>query len=205
MTEAVGFVYVRRSGDSNLFKIGRSVDVQQRGRQLATGNPERLTLFDTIETEHASECETYLKERLRLRRSRRSAATEFYEVEVEELVAVIDATRAYEREVFANEAEVARLAQAETDERLLPAGEQELELFEELLNARHAEDGARRERERLETKLKLAIGTAAGLDGLVVWRTEWSERLDVAALKDREPAIFARFVQKKPRRTFRLL
>ena len=201
----MGYVYVRRSGDSNLFKIGKSIDVEQRGRQLATGNPERLTLFDTIETGHASECETFLKERLRLKRSRRSAATEFYEVDVADLMTAIAATRDYEREVLANKDEVERLSQAESDDRLLPVGEYELELYEKLLEARHAEDNVRRERERLELRLKLVIGTAGGLDGLAIWKTEWAHQLDTAALKDAEPEIYARFVQEKPRRKFRLL
>jgi hypothetical protein len=201
----MGFVYIRRSGDTDLFKIGRTGDVEQRGKQLATGNPERMTLFDTIESEYASECETYLKERLRLRRSRRSAATEIYEVDEVELRQAIEATRAFDREVLTNREVIEHLSHVESDDRLLPAGERELELYEKLLAARHAEDTAKRERERLEMKLKLAIGTSSGLDGLVTWRTQWARELDTSALREHEPEIYARFLKATPRRSFRLV
>ena len=46
----MAFVYVLRSGDEPLFKIGRTRGgLEARIRQLATGNPHRLTLFDHIE------------------------------------------------------------------------------------------------------------------------------------------------------------
>ena len=61
------YLYVLRHGDSNLFKIGRTVDLARRMKQLATGNPDRLTLFACIETEDAAAGETYLLHRLRSR------------------------------------------------------------------------------------------------------------------------------------------
>ena len=40
----MAFVYILRSGSENLFKIGRTDgDVDARIRQLATGNPYKLT------------------------------------------------------------------------------------------------------------------------------------------------------------------
>src|SRR5712691_1199534 len=66
----MAYVYILRSGDENLFKIGRTDgDVEARIRQLATGNPYRLTKFDVIDTEHDSLCETYLHRMLRSKRS----------------------------------------------------------------------------------------------------------------------------------------
>jgi Meiotically Up-regulated Gene 113 (MUG113) protein len=70
----MAYVYILRSGSENLFKIGRTDrDVDARIRQLATGNPHRLTKFDCIETEHDSLCETYLH---RILRSRKSLASD---------------------------------------------------------------------------------------------------------------------------------
>jgi hypothetical protein len=60
----MAYVYIFRSGDENLFKIGKSVDVEDRIRGLATGNP-RLAVFDKIETEDQDEWETCLHKRLR--------------------------------------------------------------------------------------------------------------------------------------------
>src|SRR5262249_31174526 len=72
----VEYVYVLRSGDEDLFKIGRTRDINSRRLTLSTGNPHPLTLFAVIETEHASWCETYLHSVLRSRR----VAGEFFAV-----------------------------------------------------------------------------------------------------------------------------
>jgi hypothetical protein len=82
----MAYVYILRSGGENLFKIGRTDgDVEARIRQLATGNPYRLTKFDVIDTEHDSLCETYLHRMLRSKRSLASGAREFFEITPEEL------------------------------------------------------------------------------------------------------------------------
>jgi len=52
----MSYVYIFRNGNENLFKIGKSVDVEDRIRGLATGNP-RLAVFDKIETEDEDEWE----------------------------------------------------------------------------------------------------------------------------------------------------
>jgi excinuclease UvrABC nuclease subunit len=49
----MGYVYIYRSGDGNVFKIGKAKDIANRIRAHATGNPEPLTEFDVIESEHA--------------------------------------------------------------------------------------------------------------------------------------------------------
>ncbi|HUP22976.1 MAG TPA: GIY-YIG nuclease family protein [Thermoanaerobaculia bacterium] len=203
--EPMGYVYVLRSGESNLFKVGKAINVDRRGKELATGNPEPLILFDTIESEHASKSEAFLKERLRLRRSHRSAAKEFYECDVDELITAIEATREYERVVLARAGEVEQLSRQQSDGRILEPGARERELSTLLVAARQAEDDAKRERERWELELKLVIGTASGLEGLATWKTESFRELDEKALKQAEPEIYERFLREKPRRTLRLL
>jgi Meiotically up-regulated gene 113 len=204
--ENVGHLYIRRSGDTNLFKFGVTNDVPRRGRELATGNPDKLTLFDTIESENHTQCETFLKERFSLNRSRRSEATEFFEVDdLSELVEAIEETRRYDRDVFARVSEVKVLEQAESDERVLPVTADVGETFQRLLEARHAEARAKRERQRYEIQLKLTMGTAGDLGGLATWKSELWHRLDGPALKAEEPRIYARFEVEKRRRPFRPL
>jgi hypothetical protein len=53
----IAYVYVLRSGLSNLFKVGHTNDLERRMKHLATGNPDPLTLFDCIETEDAASAE----------------------------------------------------------------------------------------------------------------------------------------------------
>jgi len=201
---AEGYVYVHRIGDLNLFKVGRSVDVERRARDHATSNHEPLALVHTIESVDASQCEKFLKDRLRLQQSRQSPAREFYEIDDEQLAGEVARAREYERVVLARRPEVDRLAEAETDERMLPA-EPYREAFQRLQEAHHAADCAKQELERAEIELKLAIGTASGIEGLVSWKTGVRHRLDSAALKEAEPAIYERFAHEQRCRMFRIL
>ena len=55
-----------------------------------------------------------------------------------------------------------------------------------------------RERERWELELKLAIGTASGLEGLATWTTESLRELDGKALKQAEPEVLSGFCRSVP-------
>jgi excinuclease UvrABC nuclease subunit len=44
----MGYVYIYRSGEGNVFKIGKASDLDKRVRTLVTGNLEPLTQFDLI-------------------------------------------------------------------------------------------------------------------------------------------------------------
>ena len=99
----MAYVYFFRSGNENLFKIGKTArdDVEDRIRDLSTGNPHPLTVFDAIETEDEDECEKYLHKILRSKRSRESAAQEFFEVAPDVLKSVIQDAREFLSEFLA--------------------------------------------------------------------------------------------------------
>src|SRR5262245_1367117 len=201
----MAYVYILRSGDENLFKIGRTDgDVDARIRQLATGNPYRLTKFDIIETEHDSLCETYLHRMLRSKRSLASEAREFFQITPDELTSIICDAREFLAEFIANQMEADRFAEEETDGLLLRPGDPEWSIYSRLLVAREEEDTSRYQRQLLENKLKIAIGKADGLDGIATWKTQAVERLDQSALKAAEPDIFKRYVKTARTRIFRL-
>ncbi len=201
----MAYVYILRSGDENLFKIGRTDgDVEARIRQLATGNPYRLTTFDVIETEHDSLCETYLHRTLRSKRSLASEAREFFAITLAELMSLISEARDFLAEFVSNQAEADRLAEEETDGVLLKPGDAEWLIYSKLLAAREEEDTQRYQRQLLENKLKIAIGTADGLDGIATWRTQAVERLDQGAFKSAEPEIFKKYVKSSKTRVLRL-
>lgn len=57
----MGFVYLIRQASDNRFKIGSSLDgVESRLTALQTGNPKRLTIYGTIESDKYEELEDYL-------------------------------------------------------------------------------------------------------------------------------------------------
>ena len=198
-------VYILQSGNENLFKIGRTDgDVEARIRQLATGNPYRLTRFDVIETELDSLCETYLHRTLRSKRSLSSEAREFFSITPEELMSVLSEAREFLAEFVANQAEADRLAEEETDGVLLKPGDAEWSIYKSLLVAREEEDAQRYQRQLIENRLKIAIGRAEGLDGIATWRTQAVERLDQVAFKTAEPEIFKKYVKTSRMRVLRL-
>lgn len=201
----MAFVYVLRSGDENLFKIGRTDgDVDARIRQLATGNPCKLTKFDVIETEHDSLCETYLHRILRSRKSLASEAREFFAITPEELGSVICEAREFLAEFVAKQKEADRLSAEEPDGVLLKPGDPEWSIYNNLLAAREEEDNYHYQRLLLENKLKIAIGRSDGLDGIATWRTQAVERLDQAALKSAQPDIFKMYLKTSRTRVLRL-
>ena len=203
----MGYVYVLRSGSENLFKIGRTDgDVDARIRQLATGNPHRLTTFDVIETEHDSLCETYLHRILRSRKSLASDAREFFAITPEELTPVICDAREFLAEFVAKQEEADRLSEEATDGVLLKPGDPEWSIYSSLLAAtREEEDTYRYQRQLLENKLKIAIGRSDGLDGIATWRAQGVERLDQAALKSAQPDIFKMYSKTSRMRVLRLI
>jgi hypothetical protein len=182
----VAYVYVLRSGNDDVFKIGRTRgDVDARVRSLATGNPQPLTRFDVNETEHDSLCETYLHNQLRSRRR----GGEFFAIDAAELEAVIAEAREFIADYVPKHEEAERLASEKSDERVLEPSEAERELHPQLLEVREALDGLELERARLETALKLAIGTGDGLDGIASWKSHCVQRFGTAAFQVAEPLL----------------
>lgn len=198
-------VYILRSGDENLFKIGRTTgDLDARIKQLSTGNPHPLTPFDVIETEHDALCETYLHHNLRSKRSLRSDAREFFSVEPAELESAIREGREFLAEFVPKQEEAHNLAREHSDGRVVTPDQGHWQTYHRLVKVREAQDALELERRRLETDLKLAIGTASELDGLATWKTHMSPRFDEAEFRAAEPALYAAFLREKPIRTFRL-
>jgi Meiotically up-regulated gene 113 len=205
MMRSVGFVYVYRSGDGNVFKIGRTTDLGKRIKTHATGNPEPLTEFAVIETQYASQCETYLHHRLRSRRSTRSDATEFFEVDPDDLAALVEDARHYADEVLPKLAEVERLASEACDDRVLPASELALDIYRRLLSVREQYDTLGFEKDRLEAELKLLIGATSGIERVANWRVIVSQRFDGELFKQEHPELHGQYLRESRYRRFDLL
>ena len=201
----MAFVYVLRSGEEELFKIGRTRgDLHARIRQLATGNPHRLTLFDHIETDYEALCETYLHRRLRSRRSGEGAAREFFSLSTAALSDALQDAREFLAEFVPKQREAERLAKEESDGVLLKPGNQEWELYRRLLEIRESEYSLSLDRALLENQLKLAIGKADGLEQVATWKSHEVKKFDEAVFKLAEPRLFEAFVRASLQRKFRL-
>jgi hypothetical protein len=201
----MGFVYIYRSGDGDVFKIGKAKNVDQRIKTHATGNPEPLTEFDVIETEHYSQCETYLHHRLRSKRSTRSGSTEWFEVDPVELRAVVADARHYANEVVSTMAEAHALSESECDDRMLEPTDEVMETYCRLVKLREDHDTLGFEKDYLEAKLKVFIGTASGIERVADWKTTVAHRLDGERFKAEQPDVYASFLCESRSRRFNLL
>jgi len=114
-----GYVYIYKSGNSNAFKIGKTVDLARRKKALVTGNPEPLVEFDVIETDGPAKVETYRHHRLRSRKVAASEGNEWFELDPDELRDVIRDARHYADEVLPVIADAELLAGVECDDRVL--------------------------------------------------------------------------------------
>jgi hypothetical protein len=201
----MAFVYILRNGSDDLFKIGRtSGDVQYRIHQLCTGNPHGLTPFDVIEPEHDSWCEGCLHRLLRSKRSTSGSAREFFAVSPDELRMTIADVRRMLTEFIAERQKAESLAELPSDGRMLAPTEQMWADYRDLLEVRVEEDKYHDRREMLENRLKLAIGCADGLEGIATWKSQVSDRFDLAAFRSDHPALFEQYVRPSPSRVFRL-
>ena len=202
----MAYVYFFRSGNENLFKIGKTArdDVEDRIRDLSTGNPHPLTVFDAIETEDEDECEKYLHKILRSKRSRESAAQEFFEVAPDVLKSVIQDAREFLSEFLATKRAAERLADEKSEDRMVAPRDEDRTIYRRLLEVREQQDRCEYERKHLENKLKLAIGTAAGLAGIASWKTLAKRRFDEAAFKEEEPEFYQAYVRTSHERRFDL-
>lgn len=202
---SMGCVYIYRSGEGNVFKIGRATDLARRLKTHATGNPEPLTEFAVIETEHPSQCETYLHHRLRTKRSTRSEGNEWFEVDPDELAALVEDARHYADEVLLMIAEAERLSEEVCEERILQPTDGVLETYRALVDVRERYDTLGFEKDRLEAELKLVIGTALGIEGIAGWKTVASRKFDTDLFKSERPDLYPSFLRESRSRRFILL
>jgi len=201
----MAFVYVYRSGDTNSFKVGKAIDLARRKKALVTGNPEPLVEFDVIETEHASQVETYLHHRLRSKKSALSEGNEWFDVDPDELREVIRDARNYAEEVLPMLAEAELLADAECEDRVLEPTISDLDIYRELIGARERYETLEYDVKRLEAQLKLAIGKASGMQRVANWKAVTSHRFDTDRFSQAHPELYDSFVEESRSRRFILL
>ena len=140
-----------------------------------------------------------------LQRATRSEAKEFFEVDPDELAELILDARHYADEVLPKIAEADRLSQEECDDRMVQASDEEWEMYRELVQVREAYDTLEFDKARLEAELKLAIGTAAGMERVANWRMVSTHRFDADTFSHERPELYAAYLRESRSRRFNLL
>ena len=200
----MAFVYAFRSGASNRFKIGHTgQELEARRRELLTGSPDELTTFDFIETDidESRLGESFLHSRLGSK-LRIEGGREWFDLDPDETLGAFRDARDYLATYVPLQTEVARLADAQSEDRQVIPGERDLELHRRLRDVREALDTLQIEKEHIENQLKLTMGTAEVLVGVATWRSVESPRLDQERLRADHPDLCAEYVIKTRSRRF---
>ena len=158
-----------------------------------------------IETDYDTVCEKYLYRRLCTKRiNNGSTQQEFFAITPGELDPILDEASAYLRDNLPVIRDAKTIAAQESDGSVKTPGNEEQSIYQELLELEEQSAKLDMRRDYLESRLKVAIGTAEVLDGIAVWKTQTITQFDVPALKQQEPATYSRYLKDSKSRPFRL-
>ncbi|MET8871021.1 GIY-YIG nuclease family protein [Nocardia sp. NPDC004604] len=180
----MGYIYAFRLGGEDLFKIGQTtMTPAKRRNSLQTGCPYPLSLFDAIETDEYKALEKYIKDTWADRRGE-EGGSEIYRFTGVEVPQVFVQCRAWLTDELPKKRQVEQLEDVEPNPTVLPSDDTVDGLRRRWieLNAREQQlridcDRVAAEKTRVETELKLAIGTASGIAGVATWERTLERRL----------------------------
>jgi hypothetical protein len=161
----MAFVYIFQSGTDNFFKIGMTrKDPEKRRKELSTGNPYPLTLFDLIETEEANIVENYLHKKFAQYRVYGGTATEYFAIDPETLTIGLRESRKFLDEYMSLKAISTDLKNiAATTGEELEADDEAQELRQQVKDVQSRIAKLKLEEEFLKLKLQSKIGSADGI------------------------------------------
>ncbi|MGS2807720.1 MULTISPECIES: GIY-YIG nuclease family protein [Nocardia] len=201
----MGYVYGFRHGTEDLFKIGQTTATPDKRRStLQTNCAQPLMLFDAIETDEYKALEKYVKDTWAEQRSV-EGGSEIYHLTEDQATELFARCRVWLAEELPKLRQIEQLEDIEPELTLLsrdPAAEalrnQWIELHDQEQRLKQKYEQAAAERERVETELKLAIGTHAGIDGVATWETAVkSRRINPGLVQAREPELFEKSLEPK--------
>jgi hypothetical protein len=175
-------VYCFQLGDTNCFKIGHSIEPDDRKCAFKTASPVEFIERRREPSPHAEELENYIHYLLEPRRVKHRR--ELFDVTMEEV------TEAFEQAIpIVNETQ-RLLAEADalgkkkpSNDVMLDASQEVLELYEQLRRAWRDEYVLDRHIGRLESKIKLATGDNLGIANVFEWRWRSGGRINIKALR----------------------
>lgn len=201
----MGYVYAFRLGSLAKFKIGQTTMTPEKRRSPAqTTCPEPLSLFDAIETDEYKALEKRIKDTWGHRRAT-EGGTEIYHLTETEAAQVFSECRTWLVEELPKQRRTEELEALKPEPTVLPSDERTLalrvqwiQLYDEELRAKQEYDRIAAARSRVETDLKLAIGTTTGIEGVATWETGVkSRRINPDLVEAREPELYEKSLEPK--------
>jgi hypothetical protein len=174
-------------------------------REFATGSPERFVLCRAEKTEHPAALEKHIHGLLS---SRRAENGEFFYAPREEVDAAFENGIAFLAQLEPLLVQVARLKELKPNQTVAEPTDDIREIYRELKTARRERLLLEQKIEFLESKIQVAIGTNARIDGIASWDWVDNWQLDVTAFKEQEPdqygMLFERYKRNSGGRHFNL-
>ena len=191
-------VYVLNDPNTQLIKIGRATDLEDRLANLRTGNP-RLALIEWFETAEASLVESYVHNKLAEHRQE----GEFFDIpahialeEVRGILALL-ANRPQKETV-----ESIKTTEELEDERQPDADE--LNLLEQIVALRARIKTLQTEDEILSEQLMVKVGNSKGLLGWASFNGSSTNRFEAARFQSEHPDMAKDYMKTSYSRTLRI-
>lgn len=183
------YVYCYQLGHTNYFKIGHSIDPNDRENTFLTISPLDLVEHRRVETAHPIALEKYIHYLLEPRRIKHRK--ELFETTIQEV------DEAFAKAIpIVDEAERVKSAAAvlskkkPANETMLAASDEVLQLYDELRQVSRDEFLLQRRIEFLESTIKLATGDNLGITDVFEWKWRSGQRINIDALKKTRPKLY---------------
>ncbi len=198
------FVYIFKTGPTQ-FKIGRAKNIENRRKQLSTGNPNSIELIDYIETEHDNLVEKYLQNKFYEFICETGDSTEHYEIDSEILKQGLQEAREFLKEYLPVLEQSQQFSKCEVTEELKQPFDEAKNLYKRLFDIRGKAEVLKFEKDYLENQLKVLIGETSGIEGMITWKIQTSMKFDSSSFKKEHSDLYTKFSKESKSRIFKLL
>jgi hypothetical protein len=198
----MGHVYLFQDTSTGHYKIGatKDDDVQVRLNKLRTGNPH-LELSHNFETADPFPLETKLKNTFAEKRTKR----EFYALSDADLFDVEQIANEYEGTWVPLKDRVNGLKKQWDNGEMLQQEESHRQHVADWQQAKGKFYRAKLELEQAGDQVRIDIGPAKGIIGLVTWKAFQKLWLNNARLKEEQPELYAQYAEPKVQRSLHAL
>jgi hypothetical protein len=198
----MGHVYLFLDTSTGHYKIGatKDDDVEIRLNSLRTGNPH-LDLSHKFETDHPFDLEAKLKNTFAEKRTKR----EFYALSDADLFDVEQIANEYESIRVPLKDRVNELKKQWDNGEMLPQEELHRQHIADWQQAKGKFYRAKLEFEQTADQVRIDIGPAKGILGLVTWKAFQKLWLNSARLKGEQPELYAQYAEPKVQRSLHAL
>lgn len=170
------------------------------GQSKEPGNP-----LTSLETKQVRLAEDFLRKKLAPYRLEGEFVKEEYKIGDETLQEIVAEAREFLRIYSTIREEAAQLAKCEPTGELKQPNEEIRNLYRELCEIREQIDSLEHKKEYLEDRLKLFVGDALGIDGMLSWKTMSRSQFDRENFQAQHPELYERFTKESRVRYFKII